>query len=84
MATEKSQQNLIHGIEGFDATKLKHAQTQEKNPLPDKDGMCLDFIPLPKLSTLNLFFGPLYCFHSHRAREGANQFHQWHRAIRLD
>lgn len=39
VATEKSQQNLIHGIEGFDATKLKHAQTQEKNPLPDKDGL---------------------------------------------
>lgn len=38
VATEKSQQDLIHGIEGFDATKLKHAQTQEKNPLPDKDG----------------------------------------------
>lgn len=38
MATEKSQQDLIHGIEGFDASKLKHAQTQEKNPLPDKDG----------------------------------------------
>lgn len=38
MASEKTQQNLIHGIEGFDATKLKHADTQEKNPLPDKDG----------------------------------------------
>lgn len=39
VATEKSQQNLIHGIEAFDASKLKHAQTQEKNPLPDKDGL---------------------------------------------
>lgn len=39
VATEKTQQNLIHGIEEFDPTKLKHAETQEKNPLPDKDGL---------------------------------------------
>lgn len=38
VATEKSQKNLIATIEGFDSTKLKHAETQEKNPLPDKDG----------------------------------------------
>lgn len=40
VATEKTQQNLISGIEHFDATKLKHAETQEKNPLPDLDGKC--------------------------------------------
>lgn len=39
VATEKSQQDLFHGIEAFDATKLKHAETEEKNPLPDQDGM---------------------------------------------
>lgn len=39
VASEKTQQNLIHGIVEFDASKLKHAETQEKNPLPDKDGM---------------------------------------------
>lgn len=38
VAVEKSQQNLIHGIEAFDATKLKHAETEEKNPLPDQEG----------------------------------------------
>lgn len=38
VATEKNQQNLLVGIEGFDSTKLKHAETQEKNPLPDQDG----------------------------------------------
>lgn len=38
VATEKSQKNLFNTIEGFDSTKLKHAETQEKNPLPDKDG----------------------------------------------
>lgn len=38
VATEKTQLNLKQGIENFDATKLKHAETQEKNPLPDKDG----------------------------------------------
>lgn len=35
---EKVQQNLIEGIEKFDAKKLKHAETQEKNPLPTKEG----------------------------------------------
>lgn len=34
---EKTQQ-LVAGIESFDSSKLKHAETQEKNPLPDKDG----------------------------------------------
>lgn len=44
VATEKTQQNLFAGIEGFDSTKLKHAETQEKNPLPDKDGNCFFFL----------------------------------------
>lgn len=35
---EKTQQTLFAGIEGFDSKKLKHTETQEKNPLPDKDG----------------------------------------------
>ena len=34
---EKVQQ-LVSGIEGFDSTKLRHTETQEKNSLPDKDG----------------------------------------------
>lgn len=38
VAAEKTQQTLIAGIEKFDSTKLKHTETQEKNPLPDKDG----------------------------------------------
>jgi hypothetical protein len=25
-------------VEAFDTGKLKHTETQEKNPLPDKDG----------------------------------------------
>lgn len=39
VATEKTQKSLFDGIEKFDATRLKHTETQEKNPLPDKDGM---------------------------------------------
>lgn len=39
-------QKLVAGIEGFDSTKLKHTETQEKNPLPDQDG---------KLKSLLLF-----------------------------
>ena len=31
-------QKLVSGIEGFDPAKLRHTETQEKNPLPDKDG----------------------------------------------
>lgn len=38
MKTEKQEKELIANIEGFDPAKLKHAETQEKNPLPDKDG----------------------------------------------
>jgi hypothetical protein len=34
---EKSQNDLISGIEQFKRTSLKHAETQEKNPLPTKE-----------------------------------------------
>lgn len=34
---EKEQINFINGIEHFDATKLKHTETMEKNPLPTKE-----------------------------------------------
>lgn len=39
VAAEKTEKALIAGIEHFDASKLKHTETQEKNPLPDKEGM---------------------------------------------
>jgi len=35
--SEKVQVNLRAGIESFDSTKLKHAETEEKNPLPTKE-----------------------------------------------
>lgn len=34
---EKEKLNFINGIENFDSTKLKHTETQEKNPLPTKE-----------------------------------------------
>lgn len=34
---EKEKLNFISGIENFDATKLKHTETCEKNPLPTKE-----------------------------------------------
>nr|CAD7576159.1 unnamed protein product [Timema californicum] len=37
VATEKNQKALLQGVEAFDTGKLKHTETQEKNPLPDKD-----------------------------------------------
>jgi len=42
VAAEKTQQTLIAGIEKFDTASLKHTETQEKNPLPDKDGKNLE------------------------------------------
>lgn len=38
IAQEKGQQQLREGIETFDPANLKHAETQEKNPLPTKEG----------------------------------------------
>lgn len=38
VAAEKTEKALIAGIEHFDPSKLKHTETNEKNPLPDKDG----------------------------------------------
>lgn len=38
VAAEKTEKALIAGIEHFDQSKLKHTETQEKNPLPDKEG----------------------------------------------
>ena len=31
-----TQEKTIHSIEGFDKQQLKHAETEVKNPLPDK------------------------------------------------
>ena len=33
-----NQEKTIHNIGEFDKSKLKHAETEVKNPLPDKDG----------------------------------------------
>lgn len=35
---EKVHQNLLDGVEHFDKATMKHAETQEKNPLPDPEG----------------------------------------------
>lgn len=36
---EKGQQKFISGIENFDTSKLNHIVTEEKNPLPTKEGI---------------------------------------------
>ena len=33
-----SQEKTIQQVEGFDKTTLRHTETAEKNPLPDKKG----------------------------------------------
>lgn len=38
---EKAHQNLLNGVEHFDKSSMKHAETQEKNPLPDPAGILL-------------------------------------------
>lgn len=47
VATEKTQKSLFEGIEKFDASRLKHTEVQEKNPLPDKDGIFMFLLLLP-------------------------------------
>ena len=32
---EKVHENLLHNVEGFDSTKLHHADTKERKVLPD-------------------------------------------------
>ena len=38
LAQEKQEEVFKSSIEGFKPDKLKHAQTQEKNPLPSTEG----------------------------------------------
>jgi hypothetical protein len=51
VAAEKTEKALIAGIEHFDQSKLKHTETQEKNPLPNKD------VVLQEKNHLNLLNG---------------------------
>ena len=39
-----SKESAIRNIEGFDKTKLKHAETAEKQALPDTEGMLVYFV----------------------------------------
>lgn len=61
VAAEKSQKSLFDGIEKFDATRLKHTETQEKNPLPDKDGNPLSLITHSALDAWKLIFIIAHC-----------------------
>ena len=36
--TKQLPNELAKGLEGFDKSKMKHAETEEKNPLPSKEG----------------------------------------------
>jgi hypothetical protein len=39
VAAEKAHQNLLDGVEHFDKSQMKHATTEEKNPLPPIEGV---------------------------------------------
>lgn len=38
VAAEKAHNSLINGVEHFDKATMKHAETEEKNPLPPIEG----------------------------------------------
>lgn len=42
VAAEKTQKSIFEGITAFDQNNLKHTETNEKNPLPDKEGACIE------------------------------------------
>lgn len=44
---------MIEGVGGFDTGKLKHTETQEKNPLPDVSGKYIIYIF--NICTIQLF-----------------------------
>ena len=39
LAQEKKQEQLRHGIHGFDAAQMKKVDTKEKNPLPTQEAI---------------------------------------------
>nr|XP_036676343.1 thymosin beta isoform X1 [Drosophila suzukii] len=39
VAAEKTQQSIFEGITAFNQNNLKHTETHEKNPLPDKEAI---------------------------------------------
>ncbi|CAC5408917.1 unnamed protein product [Mytilus coruscus] len=55
IAQEKTEQELMSGIEGFDAGKLKHTETQEKNPLPDPSAINLEKQEVEKIQAIEGF-----------------------------
>lgn len=62
-------QILVAGIEGFDSTKLRHTETHEKNPLPDKDGKfkvsCYTIVWLPLWKEKSQYFFVKFVFALH-------------------
>jgi len=42
---EKTQQNLLHGVESFDKDALKHTDTKEKIILPAAEGEVAFYLP---------------------------------------
>ena len=53
-----TQEKTIHSIEGFDKQQLKHAETEVKNPLPDKQSEW--FMMILEISTCILYNSSKY------------------------
>ena len=58
MKTEIAIGSTLKEVEKFDKTNMKNVDVQEKNPLPDKEGMLIFRILLEKPYTLlgNVYF----------------------------
>ena len=67
IAQEKTQQELRQGIETFDPSQLKPAETQEKNPLPTQEGKSIDYNlhDMKRLCILFTFLFILFSFSNH-------------------
>lgn len=52
LATEKAQQAVLKGVEDFDPSVLKHAETQEKVVLPDAEGILKNCYFVSKTSVI--------------------------------
>ena len=62
MKTEMARQGALDGVAKFDPNALKNVETQEKNPLPDKDGTknTLHFGNFGNLQPIYLHFSLLF------------------------
>ena len=65
MKTEMAHSASKEAVEKFDKNNMKHVETQEKNPLPDGEGILIYF-------HINLFFSKIYRIYRLKYAFGTN------------